>query len=181
MKFLSQTFVVAKFALITLLALVAIGMLIDPKHEFTTDVMIAAPPADVWNVLTDEPGFAEWGVFIEGIAGPLVAGQSIKVTLNSASADRMTFEPTVLVMKPNEELRWRGRVALPNVFDGEHWFTLEPTAAGTRVIHGERFDGILVPLFPMDVFKADFERFNAALKARVESLVDTSAAVPTGG
>lgn len=164
------------FATLGLLLLLAIGMLVDPKHEFTTDIVIDAPAETVWNVLTDTAAIPEWSVFIEGVEGPLREGGRIRVTLNSESASRMTFEPRVLVVRPNEELRWLGRVGMPNIFDGEHWLELEPTAAGTRLVHGERFDGALVPLFPLDAFEADFERFNAALKERVESLADASAA-----
>jgi hypothetical protein len=165
---------VALMALLVLLALTAVSMLIDPRHAFETEIMIPAPPESVWDVITDSDAYAEWSVFIEGISGPLEEGETIEVALNSASADYMTFEPTLLVVRPNEELRWLGRVIMPNVFDGEHYFILESVPGGTRFVHGERFDGILIPFFDMDVFEADFERFNAALKARVAALADTS-------
>ena len=73
---------------------------------------------------------------------------------------------------PGEELRWRGRFLLPGIFDGEHYFRLEAAAPGVaRLVHGERFSGLLVPLFKSSLdreTRAGFEAMNAALKTRVE-------------
>jgi hypothetical protein len=82
----------------------------------------------------------------------------------------MTFKPTVLAADPAHELRWLGRVLMPGLFDGEHGFRLEPTAAGCRLHHGEEFRGILVPLFKrmLDNTARGFTAMNDALKVRVE-------------
>lgn len=37
----------------------------------------------------------------------------------------MVFTPEVIEAKVNEELRWVGRLAIPGIFDGEHYFILE--------------------------------------------------------
>ena len=37
----------------------------------------------------------------------------------------MTFKPVLLTVKPARELRWRGSLVLPGVFDGEHSFLLD--------------------------------------------------------
>jgi hypothetical protein len=71
------------------------------------------------------------------------------------------------------QLRWLGRVVLPGIFDGEHFFQIEPLDQGrrTRFIQGERFTGLLVPLLRKNLDRGTregFEAMNQALKARVE-------------
>ena len=66
-----------------------------------------------------------------------------------------------------------GRVVFPGIFDGEHFFKIEPLDEGrrTRFIQGERFTGLLVPLFRKNLDRGPregFEAMNHALKARVE-------------
>jgi hypothetical protein len=61
---------------------------------------------------------------------------------------------------------------LPGVFDGEHFFKLEPTANGTRFHHGEKFTGIWVALMGASSFEQierGFTQMNAALKRRAEA------------
>jgi len=83
----------------------------------------------------------------------------------------MTFKPTVLGVEPERELRWRGRLLLPGIFDGEHILHVEPLdEARSRFTQAERFSGILVGLFQGTLEKTElgFEQMNAALKARAE-------------
>ena len=66
-----------------------------------------------------------------------------------------------------------GRVVFPGIFDGEHFFKIEPLDEGRRTtfIQGERFTGLLVPLFRKNLDRGPregFEAMNHALKARVE-------------
>lgn len=85
----------------------------------------------------------------------------------------MTFKPTVLVADPEREFRWRGKLMLPGLFDGEHRFQLEPMAANrVQFIHSEQFSGLLVPLLAKSLdtnVRQGFETMNQALKARAET------------
>lgn len=84
----------------------------------------------------------------------------------------MTFNPTVLGVEPDRELRWLGRLLLPGMLDGEHIFHIEPLdEARSRFTQAERFSGILVGLFRGKLKKTElgFEQMNATLKARAES------------
>jgi hypothetical protein len=62
---------------------------------------------------------------------------------------------------------------VPGIFDGEHQFQLEPMGERrTRLIHGEVFSGLLVPLLWQNLdtqTRQGFEEMNNALKNRVES------------
>jgi hypothetical protein len=73
---------------------------------------------------------------------------------------------------PGKELRWRGSLPIPGLFVGEHYFVLEPSAAGkTHLIHGENFKGLLVPMVGgmLKATEVGFSEMNSALKKRVEA------------
>jgi hypothetical protein len=83
----------------------------------------------------------------------------------------MTIRPTVLAAEPERELRWTGRLVLPGLFDGEHRFRIVPIdGQRSRIVHGERFTGILVGFVKGTLGKteAGFEQMNAALEQRIE-------------
>jgi hypothetical protein len=83
----------------------------------------------------------------------------------------MRFRPTVLCVRPERELRWRGRLFIPGLFDGEHYFLINPINDGkVDFVHGENFSGLLV-LFLGGVLaatEAGFRAMNTALKEKVE-------------
>jgi len=89
----------------------------------------------------------------------------------------MRFRPRVLVADPVREFRWKGRLLLPGLFDGEHYFLLEAQSAGSLVRHGEKFSGFLPRLMGkrlLDDVRPGFEAMNAALKREAESRLQAS-------
>lgn len=139
-----------------------------PKKEIVTEVQIDATPAQVWSVLADPQRYAEWNPFLVEMQGELTQGATLTNTMRPQGGSEMTFRPTVLKVERERELRWLGRLLLPRIFDGEHYFLLEERDGGTRLVHGERFAGVGLWLLDVERFHADFERMNAALKTRVE-------------
>ena len=86
----------------------------------------------------------------------------------------MAIAPTLLNFSPLKELRWKGQLLLPGVFDGEHYFQLSERADGSvRLMHGEVFSGMLVPIFFRGALRRGtelgFQAMNHALKQRAES------------
>jgi len=140
-------------------------------YEMRTEIDIAAAPSDVWRVLTDAASFSDWNPFIRRMEGELREGGNLKVEVGSPGRSSMKFRPRLLCVQPGKELRWRGRLVLPGLFDGEHVFELHPTAEGTRFVHREEFSGILVPVLK-GMLQRDalpgFEAMNQALKERAE-------------
>ncbi len=85
----------------------------------------------------------------------------------------MTFKPVLLTVKPARELRWRGGLVLPGVFDGEHSFLLvEIAPQKTGLTQSEKFSGLLAPLIMsgsrLQATRAGFVAMNEALKRRAE-------------
>ena len=137
----------------------------------STSILISAPPERVWDVLTDFPRHPEWNPFIRSISGPLVPGEKLRVHIKPPGGKGMTFNPTVLAAQPARELRWKGKLLLPGIFDGEHFFRLEPSGDGTRFVHGEKFSGLLVAVMGASSFEQierGFRDMNEAIKERAE-------------
>lgn len=85
----------------------------------------------------------------------------------------MRFHPTVLVSDPERELRWKGKLLIPGLFEGEHFFKIEKKS-DTRVVfdHGEVFSGLLMPFIRRSLdteTKRGFIAMNEALKKLAES------------
>ena len=143
-------------------------------HHLETQIEISAPAERVWSLLIDFPSYPRWNPFIRSIEGTLEVGQSLKVFIQPPGASGMRFRPTVLAVQPNRELRWKGKVLLPGLFDGEHYFKLETKPGGGLTFHqGEIFSGILVPLSKRSLegaTKQGFVAMNEALKREAEKL-----------
>jgi hypothetical protein len=136
-----------------------------------TFIEIAAPPSRVWEVLMNFETYSEWNPFITSISGSGRVGDKLTVRIQPPGKSGMTFKPTVLVSNTEHEFRWKGKLFISGLFDGEHHFRLEPAGEGTLLHHGERFTGLLVPLlsgtFPAT--EQGFNEMNQELKTRAES------------
>jgi hypothetical protein len=138
------------------------------QHQIEID----APPAVVWEQLADTNAYPEWNPFVRRLTGELHAGATLTVRIAPPGGRAMTFRPTVLAAEIGRELRWRGRLLIPGLFDGEHSFRLEPLPGGrTRLIQSERFRGLLVGLSGTTLQKTrlGFEQMNHTLKLRAEA------------
>lgn len=139
--------------------------------DLHTEIGIDAAAARVWAVLLDFARYPEWNPFVRSISGEAVVGARLRVRIEPKGGKAMAFRPTVLRATTNEELRWRGRVLLPGLFDGEHAFRIEALGSGVRFVQSERFSGLLVPLFRKGLdgpTRRGFEDMNRALKERAE-------------
>jgi len=135
-----------------------------------TNVEIGAPAARVWDVLTDFVRFPEWNPFITRIEGKGEPGARLRIEIKPPGRSAMTFSPAVLAVRPAKELRWRGRLLLPGIFDGEHAFELEERGSTCVFRQSERFTGLLVPLLggALEATERGFQAMNVALKRRAE-------------
>lgn len=143
------------------------------KKEIVTEVVITASRYEVWNVLTGLENYSKWNPFIVSAAGKPEKGTQLQISIRPPGAGTMKIAPRVTDSKPGETFRWIGNLFLPGLFDGEHYFILEPVSEGkTKLIHGEKFSGILLPLLwklLKDKTKKGFHEMNEALKIRCES------------
>jgi hypothetical protein len=140
--------------------------------EIRTEVEIAAPVAEVWRTLTSFADYQEWNPFITQISGELREGEALNVHLSLPEGSDHEIRPRLLRCQENEELRWRGHLLFPGLFDGEHFFRLVELAPNrTRFVQGENFTGVLVRFTGRTITRAarGFVYMNEALKKRVEA------------
>jgi hypothetical protein len=151
-------------------------------RSIETGIEISAPPTAVWAILTGFTDMPAWNPFIKSISGDLVQGSRLSVHIAPPGKSGIRFKPTVLAVQPQRELRWRGHFLLPGIFDGEHYFLLEPMGDhGTRFTQGETFTGVLVGLLEgtLTATEEGFRAMNKALKERAENQERQPSSCPT--
>lgn len=142
------------------------------RRELRTGIDIDVPAWDLWRILVDFETYPEWTGLFEFPLGHTNVGEKLRVRIFSRGSKYMTFEPLLLEARGPEEFRWKGRLLIRGVFDGEHIFRIIEREGGrVRFEHAEIFSGFLVPWLWHDLdtnTRRGFERFNADLKRRAE-------------
>ncbi|MEO8900501.1 MAG: SRPBCC domain-containing protein [Polyangiaceae bacterium] len=141
--------------------------------EIRTELEIAAPASHVWRILTDFPRYGEWNPFITELAGELTVGSKLRLLLSLPEGRDLRIRPQLLRCDESRELRWRGHLLFPGLFDGEHFFRLEAVSEErTRFVQGENFSGVLVRFSGRTITRAarGFVYMNQALKRRAEEV-----------
>jgi hypothetical protein len=139
-------------------------------RSIRTEIVINRTPGAVWQILTATDRYSAWNPMIDKIVGDLREGSVIEVD------EGMVFHPIVLAFHPNQELRWKGYVWTPGVFDGDHRFILEAQGQSTHVIQTEKFSGLLAGRLTRGIIDQTvdaMQEMNRALKVRAESIAAT--------
>lgn len=141
--------------------------------QIQTEIIINAPAANIWSILTDLERYSKWNPFMVESHGQIVEGEKLKNTMRNGEK-LMTFTPTVLKVEPGRYFEWLGSLYFRGLFDGKHYFELVPLSDNqTKLIHGEEFKGILVKLILKqigDQTRDNFVAMNQALKEKAEKI-----------
>ncbi len=144
------------------------------SFDVVAEVMIRAPRAVVWAVLTDVARWKEWSTWLAWDGGDVQVGQRLRLRLTPPGGGGYAFTPEVLRVDAPTHFAWVGRTGLPGVFDGEHHFVLEEVEGGTRLLNHERYSGLLSPLMQripaMKDAPAGFAAMNDEVRLRAERL-----------
>lgn len=152
-------------------ATLAVLFVLHKDADVEADVLIARPPSDVWKVISDSAAYSSWNPFITSVDGSFKEGSTIRIVLGAGS-DATIFNPTVLVVRKDEGICWRGSVGIRGLFDGKHCMHLENANGGTHFVQTEHFSGLLVGKMTENVIaetEHNFQAMNAAVKQRVEA------------
>lgn len=136
--------------------------------EIKTIIHIHAPSHLVWDTLMNFGEYPQWNPFIREIDGKALTGEQLSVTVLPPDSQKpMTFSPNILKYDSQKEFRWRGKLLMKGLFDGEHYFLLNPLPNGsTSLEHGESFSGLMVPFLSglLEKTERGFQQMNLALK-----------------
>ncbi len=148
--------------------------MIKLRKELRTEAIIRSTPQKIWMILTGFNSYPEWNPFITSLTGNAVTGNTISAVIKPSGGNGMTIRPKILRVEKNRELRWKGHLVIPGLFDGEHIFELiENNDGSTTFVQREMFSGILIPLFRKLIdenTRSGFEAMNLQLKMRAENL-----------
>jgi len=139
--------------------------------KIMTEIIIDKDVSTVWKVLTDFESYPNWNPFVRSIKGEKSVGKKVFVTCKTASGKKVSFKPIVLKFETEKEFRWKGKLGIKGIFDGQYYFKLEELSKHqTKFIHGEDMSGILVSLLgdKLDKMNLSFESMNQALKKECE-------------
>ena len=138
--------------------------------QFATSIVIRAPAATVWRLLTDASEYPRWNSTVEKVDGRIAAGESLKVYTKAMSG--RAFPLTVTELVAPRRMVWSGGMPL-GLFTGARTYTLDERAGG-QVAFGmrEEFTGLLAPLITRNIpdLQPSFDQFAADLKRAAESL-----------
>jgi hypothetical protein len=136
---------------------------------YHTTTVIAAPPTEVWRVLTDFEAYPDWNPLVARVDGRPGPGRRIGMHITPLGR---SYRPRITVWDPPRRLAWTSWELLPFLLSSVHYFRLDPTDdGGTRLHHGERFRGLATPLLRsllMDRMHQAFIHHDLVLKQRVE-------------
>ncbi|MBB5021947.1 SRPBCC domain-containing protein [Desulfurispira natronophila] len=141
-------------------------------HQIETSVDIQATPQQVWQVLTDFAGYAQWNPFMVSIDGKAKVGSRLQVRLQLDANRQMPISPKILELDAPYRLLWQGRFLLPGTFTARHIFEITPLDEGRcNLSQREEFIGLLVPFFRRSLgqtTKDGLEAMNQALATEVQ-------------
>ena len=145
------------------------------RRELRTGIDIDSSAGDVWKILVGFERYSEWTQVFEFPLGHTDVGERLTVKISSGGSKSMIFKPLLLEAREPVEFRWKGRLLLRGIFDGEHIFRIEEDGEGrVRFTHAEIFSGFLVPWLWRDLdtnTRRGFERFNMDIRRRAEQAI----------
>ena len=135
------------------------------------ELVIPAPPATIWAVLTDAPRYKEWNPVFVNVTGEhkegatltyQMKGQSGKVSSVTAKINKLVFE---------REINQGG--GIPGILTFDHHWVLEPVDGGTKVTQWEQYRGVGVWFWDPSWFEGQYQEAIESLRDRVMNQPDT--------
>lgn len=136
--------------------------------HYVATTTIDATPDEVWAVLSDGPGWADWESSVISVEGALVEGD--KIVLTSEVNPKRGFKLKVSALEPGSHLELSQGMPF-GLFKGRRTYDLVSEHGGTRFTMREEYSGPMAGLITKSIpdLQPSFDKFAAGLKAKVES------------
>jgi len=145
------------------------ALLLAGCTSIQSQIEINAPAKAVRAVLYKFDDYPNWNPFIIKVDGTVAQGKGVTVTVKPVGKDQLSGTTTIISMTDNR-LEWRGSLAIPGLFTGDHEFIIEELDSGRTLFRqNEKMSGIIIPFFNIEPEKAGFAALNAALKQKAEA------------
>jgi uncharacterized protein YndB with AHSA1/START domain len=140
-----------------------------PPSEYITTSTIRAAPGEVWRILTDGLGYAEWNPEIVAIEGSLASQARFKARVKVGGGAIRTVRMRVTAFEPPTRMEWTGGLPL-GLFVGRRTFVIVPHGETVEFRMHLSMTGPLAPMIIKSVGnrQAEIDTFAAALRARAE-------------
>ena len=110
-------------------------------YEIASAIAIAAPPEQVWAVLTDLDHYSQWHPAFSSVTGQLTVGSTLTIATSSPSTGNpIKLKVKVLTVEPPSELAWASR--LLGVTTIKRRFLLRPVDGGTDLTQAGTYRGM---------------------------------------
>jgi hypothetical protein len=143
-------------------------------RELQTEIIIAATPEKIWNVLVDLEGWKSWSPTTTDASGTVALGGQLDIGMKGKdNKPSHRYSPKVIEYDPPKKMRWHAKMGASFILANDKRIELISTPQGTKLIHSELFSGLMPRLMWRTLQQQVpwfLGRFNEALKARVESL-----------
>jgi hypothetical protein len=140
--------------------------------ELTTEIQINSSPEILWDVLTDFKNYYQWNPILQKINGEPLIGNQLEINLRTVGGKNRVYHPKIIKIIPYQELRWKGKFLLSQIFSGERVFLIKSISDNqVNFVNKEIFCGIGVRFTPKkmeDDIVASFNKMNEALKKTIE-------------
>ena len=111
--------------------------------EITT--AIESTPSRIWELLVDFGRYHEWNSVVPVAAGTATPGTRLRLQIRGPSGHLVRFSPSVIEVRPEEELALSAAVIHPRIVFMRHRFILQPVDAATvNLVQGWTCSGLLV-------------------------------------
>lgn len=151
--------------ILAIIALLAI-LVITGKKSVHSELIVEAEAGQVWTILIDMAGYAEWNPTMQLVEGEVAEGNQVTYQFTQDEDNISNIAAQVVSVVPNELLNQKGGIPLILTFN--HRYVLEAQGEQTKVIIHEDYAGIGVNFWNPAPVEAAYERLNQALKSRAE-------------
>lgn len=140
--------------------------------DITASIDVPAPPAVVWEVLTDVESYACWNTLLS-VNGEYAEGNTVSARLSMPGLPAVRFRPRITAIDQGRAVRWRSSLF---GIGADHAFLVEPASDGiTQFVQTETFDGPVAGLVVNRLerrIRRGFEQMNVGLRRRAVELSD---------
>ncbi len=158
-------FVVLLVAVLGAGAVLASAALDRPARYYRDAVVVEAPRAAIWALLTEFDRYEEWNPYITEGRGSATPDSTLELGFRAGdSFERQSAK--VLIVRPMRKLEWETRTLVPGLLDREQIFRVLPMNRSDRwlVVQEVRLEGLLAPVSDFDADRAGLVAMLAAIR-----------------